>query len=586
MNGLAGFVRTEGLADPDALARMTAAVGPRHAGEPRVSGPLALGVHATRGRYAIAADVRLDDRDALRGFGEGTDAELLLRAYEAWGEELPARLVGDFAFAIWDGRALFCARDGFGARPLVWGRTDRVFAFASDTRALHALGELPRRRDPGRIADFLVDEGLETIDATSTFWRDLHKLAPGHALTLRDGDVALRRFWAPAPRDLGIASYGDAVDAFRATFTEAVRCRTRGEGVASMLSGGIDSASIVGVARRVAGEPFPTFSAIGDDPAVCPDRRFVEAAVAQGGLAPTFVRPSEAGAYADEVRRLLEETDDPFDVHAISIPMLPYVAARRAGVRVLLDGVDGDLVTSQGGHGVLYALRERRIGEAWARAGAGARYWGERSRVPMFADALRAWLRPPLPPLRRPRRPARPLLAPGVVDVDARLRTMRENARRLAGEGPGWDHARKLDWAAIPVALDRYGRAAASQGVEASHPYLDRRVVELCVSLPWAFKTHGGVQKSLLRDAMRGIVAEPIRARVPGASPHFQFTDALARALEPWLAAQLDRVADADAFVDVPAARGAWEAWRRCEGDTWPVLQVATLVAWLGRASR
>ena len=632
MSGIAGFVRTDGaLARRRDVVRMTDAIahrGPDGSGVFREGG-VALGHRALHGipeaalesqpcslgPFTVTADLRLDNRselaDALEIAASALpalgDAALLLRAYEAWGDGCVARLLGDFAFALWNAheRRLLCARDCFGARPFVYGATDRVFAFASDTRALHALGELPRRINEGRVADFIVDGGLETIDASCTFWRDLVRLPAGHLLVFREGVVSLRRYWAPVPRDLGFSSRGEVVEAFRATFTDAVRCRVRGSAVGSMLSGGLDSSSIVAVAKGLGGGPFPTFSAIGDDPAVCPDRAYVGAAVGQGGLDATLIPPSRMAEFAEEIRRHLEQTDDPFDSYVTSVPMVMYAAARRRGLRVLLDGVDGDLVCSQGGHGLAYALREGRFTEAWRRAGNAAHFQGVRSRLPLLLrqGALPcAWaslVRPRLPDGAsrwardaRHRREAqegtrasfiRPSFA-RAADLEGRFRSMRDTREAaVSGAGPGWDHARNIAWTATAAAFERYDRVAASQSMETSHPFFDRRLVELCLSIPWFHKTHGGWPKSLIRDAFRGVLADPIRSRGTSCSPHFQFTETLLRSLEPWLETQVSHVGIAGAYVEPAAVRDAWEKWRRgdaSQADT--VLRAGALIAWLG----
>jgi asparagine synthase (glutamine-hydrolysing) len=127
----------------------------------------------------ITADVRLDNRAELlaalnlssRAAATG-DAELILLAYLEWSDRCLDRLLGDFAFAIWDPRhkKLLCARDHFGMRPFYYHHAPREgFRFASDARAILVLPQVPYQVSQGRIADFLVPQ-LEWIDYTSTFF--------------------------------------------------------------------------------------------------------------------------------------------------------------------------------------------------------------------------------------------------------------------------------------------------------------------------------------------------------------------------------------------------------------------------------
>ena len=139
---------------------------------------------------AITADARIDYRDELittlgleRSPAEIGDAELILSAYLRWGDRCPERLLGDFAFAIWDPRnhCLFCARDPFGMRPLYYHYSaTRRFVFASDARAILLLEHVPYRINEGRIADFLVPS-LEWVDYESTFFEGVHRVPSANA---------------------------------------------------------------------------------------------------------------------------------------------------------------------------------------------------------------------------------------------------------------------------------------------------------------------------------------------------------------------------------------------------------------------
>src|SRR5881296_79829 len=156
------------------------------------------------GDLVLTADARIDNRDELlaalglesppiQGISDG---QLILRAYERWGERCPDRLLGDFAFAVWDRReqVLFCARDHFGVKPFYYYRADRLFAFASEIKALLCLPEAPRRLNEVRVADYL-DGGLLLGDKAGTFYQDILRLPPGHSLTIGPDRVQLRAYW-------------------------------------------------------------------------------------------------------------------------------------------------------------------------------------------------------------------------------------------------------------------------------------------------------------------------------------------------------------------------------------------------------
>ncbi|MEA2338528.1 MAG: hypothetical protein QOE82_2535, partial [Thermoanaerobaculia bacterium] len=148
------------------------------------------------GDLVITADLRIDNRAEL-GFDEAIgDAALVLAAYRRWGSECVRHLEGDFAFAIWDSRerALFCARDPFGVKPFVYSHLPgKLFAFASEVRALLALEEMPRQVDEKRIADYL---SIHFDDVARTFFRAIQRLPGGCTLTLRDGIARVTRYWS------------------------------------------------------------------------------------------------------------------------------------------------------------------------------------------------------------------------------------------------------------------------------------------------------------------------------------------------------------------------------------------------------
>ena len=193
---------------------------------------------------------------------------------------------------------------------------------------------------------------LEGIDKTSTFFEEVYRLPPAHALTVTPEGVRLRRYWTlePGP-ELRLPSDEAYAEAFLEVFTEAVRCRLRGAGpVGSMLSGGMDSGSVVAVARGLLAEagqgPLPTFSAVGPDPRTCIETRAIQAALTMDGLDPCTVSHARAGGAAAGPGGADLELDEPFDYHMTLVRVL-YLAAHRQGVKALLDGIDGDTCSAR-----------------------------------------------------------------------------------------------------------------------------------------------------------------------------------------------------------------------------------------------
>jgi len=191
---------------------------------------------------------------------DAPDPEQILRAYLRWGDACVDRLVGDFAFVLWDGprRRILAARDPLGVKPLHYRCAGGRFLYATFVSDLFPMGA-PRIVDERRVADALVPE-LEGIDAEATFFEGIRRLPPGHRLVVEDGREKLERWWSPdASRELRLKDDREYVEAFLAAFREAVSSRLDPDTFA-MLSGGLDSSAIAGVAKSVRPRLFSGFA--------------------------------------------------------------------------------------------------------------------------------------------------------------------------------------------------------------------------------------------------------------------------------------------------------------------------------------
>ena len=198
------------------------------------SGQARLPVTSRNGALVLTADVRLDNRAELTHAlacdspqeSPRTDSQLILAAYEKWGLDCAARLLGDFAFAIWDAneRRLVCVRDHMGVKPLYNYVRPHVFAFASEMRALWCLPEVPRQVNEVRVAEYLAV--LESEDKQATFYRDIQRLPNAQHLSVTSDKCQCQTYWALNPeRQIQLPSNEAYAEHFQQLFTEAVRCR-------------------------------------------------------------------------------------------------------------------------------------------------------------------------------------------------------------------------------------------------------------------------------------------------------------------------------------------------------------------------
>ncbi|MGX1097923.1 asparagine synthetase B family protein [Amorphus sp. MBR-141] len=214
---------------------------------------------ARDGRLVLVADVRLDNRDDLiAALGlpaevrRACDAEILLACLDRWEEAALDRMVGDFAFALWDAdrRRLLLARDFLGQRPLHYHCGKDFFAFASMAKGLHALAEIPYAADEQTVAELVT---LLPQSGPRSFFAHVCRVEPGHVVTVTREGAASRSYWQPRRPDRGDRGPADWVEGVRHHLDEATRSMLRGAdgAVATHLSGGFDSSAVTATAARL-----------------------------------------------------------------------------------------------------------------------------------------------------------------------------------------------------------------------------------------------------------------------------------------------------------------------------------------------
>ena len=206
----------------------------------------------------ISADARIDNRkdliQKLQASQTTTDEQLILLAYEAWGEECVKHLLGDFAFAIWDAnrKRFFCARDHFGVKPFFYAQLGDSFIFSNDINTLRQDPRVSDTLNETAIADYLVF-GLNQ-DQSSTIFRDIQRLPAGHTLTFANNEITIRQYWTlEIPDAIRFRDDRDYVERFNELLTIAVADRVRTDRVAISMSGGLDSTSLAVIAARIVG---------------------------------------------------------------------------------------------------------------------------------------------------------------------------------------------------------------------------------------------------------------------------------------------------------------------------------------------
>ncbi|MBW4577472.1 MAG: lasso peptide isopeptide bond-forming cyclase [Aphanothece sp. CMT-3BRIN-NPC111] len=498
-------------------------------------------VHQT-GYFAITADARIDNRPelmaalSLKQQREISDSELILAAYEKWGERSPEKLLGDFAFVIWDKRrqVLFCARDHFGVKPFYYYRSHHIFVFATEIKALLCLPEIPRQLNETRVGDYLIPI-LE--DKTITFYQDILRLAPGHDMVVGQKEMRWceapsfgrsHSYWSLDPaRELKLGSNQEYAEAFRELFTEAVRCRLRSAfPVGSTLSGGLDSSSVTCVARELLAEknqqPLHTFSAIFDKVTQCDERPFINAVLAQGNLKPDYIHTDQLSPFTN-INRMLWHEDEAFVVPNLFMIWGLYGAAFEQGVRVVLDGHDGDTTVS---HGFSYLSDLARTWQ-WHTLVKELKPLAKHFHTSPRKLLLRYGLKPLAP---KPIQDIWKILRRGNQFIwKAKNHTINSDfAQRLAleeriqflqahqaylAQTAREAHYRGLTNGLNPLTLEEADKVAAAFSVELRHPFFDKRLAEFCLAIPADQKLNQGWTRMVMRRAMANILPIEIQWR-------------------------------------------------------------------------
>ena len=470
-------------------------------------------------------------RNELTGLGHRfrshTDTEVVVHAYEEWGEDCFQRFNGMWALALWDARQrrLLCSRDRYGIKPFVYVDNSNAFAFASEIKALLAMGAVEPSVNHALAYDYLA-HGF--VDHTSeTFFRDVLVLPPGHLLRVTPDDAHARivRWYelpvSPSPDD-------DWAEQFADLFVDSTRLRLVSDvPVGTCLSGGLDSSSIVctvaeltasGRASLGGAAIQKTFSARYADEPRFDEGVYIAEVAARSGAERHEVYPTGARLLTD-LEELIWHQEEPFGSTSIYAQWCVYALARAEGVTVTLDGQGGDEVV--GGYPqqlspfLTQLVRDGRVRE-WAREVRAAHgIAGTAAARALVTTALRGALWSLPAPAQRALQTAKATRRYPEW-LNGRAETAPRFAAGLASVRPGDKFTAQMlsDLTfGLPALLRYCDRNSMAHSVEARLPFLDHRLVEQCFSLPAEARIHNGLTKVVLRTAMRDRVPAPVLAR-------------------------------------------------------------------------
>lgn len=413
-------------------------------------------------------------------FRTRSDTEVILHAFEEWGAECLDRFIGMFAFALWDGKELFLARDRMGEKPLYYtaSRGPVRFAFASEIKSLLTLVD--------GVPDLGDDFGaFETAVGDATLFKDIRSLPPGCYLRYDGKRVRIKRYWEIPSFDGPYQKEAYYVEKLRWLLEDAVRLRLRSDvPVGVFLSGGLDSSIIACIAR-----PDVVFSCRYPHGPRYDEFEHAQTVARHVKARQVVIQPTSAD-FKRDYPRILWHLDQPIAT-ASSIGEFSLARAASEQVKVVLGGQGAD--ECFGGY-VRYLLMtaEEELGsrEELRHYLPLARFFWHPE---MFTDPARRYFQL----IRRSEREC-PSSEQRVRDSFARHAHLVDRMGRADIE------------LSLPSLITMNDRAAAAWGLENRTPFLDHRIVELAFQLPPELKIRGMEQKVILRKVARGLVPDSI----------------------------------------------------------------------------
>jgi asparagine synthase (glutamine-hydrolysing) len=477
------------------------------------------------------ADARIDNRRELIGALARVDAadadadvELLLKAYAAWGDDAFAHIVGDFAVVIFDERRqrLVCARDPVGVKVLYTRLDAERLCVSSQLAALLSVSEATPGLNLEYIADHLAN-GVARANTTTTPYRGIERLRPGHLLIVDRDQARTIQYWdwncAPPVEYRQVGDYALHV---RALFTDAVRAslRTPG-GVWTDLSGGLDSSSIACVASEcLAADPgrarLSAVSQVFGEAATSDERAWSAHVRSKYDLAEHVI-DGDRHHPVRGLRELVEHWEEPHPsllVGDIERGYHELIGGDPASV--LLTGIAAEAVVMGKQEGPVH-FADRLARFEWGTLAREAGAWQRTLRVPL-ANLLRDYA-------------VRPWIGRRLVGygwqraVHAWIRPEFDRRFHLKARATHGSMPQRFASPADQLHYEKIGRVPGfllrgylDKCTDIRYPFLYRPLVELMLRLPWDVKLRASESKTLLRQAMRGVLPEAIRTRRIGTS--------------------------------------------------------------------
>lgn len=471
----------------------------------------------------------LEVRKALESegvtFQTRSDTEVFLRAISHYGLPALDRCEGMWAFAIYDEKdgTLTLCRDRFGEKPLYIYKDNTGLYFGSEIKFIRELLGHPLKVNDDQVCRYLVNGYKALYKGTQTFFRDVTELKPGSVMVLSPGGVTSTSvYWNPRISQNQDMTYDEAVKGTRDHLLRAVELRLRSDvPLAFCMSGGVDSNTLISIAKRIFNYDVHGFTIINTDPRY-DEREMVEASVKELKIRHTPI-PTDTTGFLQNLRQLICQHDAPVYTISYYAHWLLMQSIAGHGYRVSISGTAADeFFSGYFDHHLMYLYEIR-------------------NDPGRHKEALNDWIEKIRPLVRN-----RFLQDPDLFIKDPSFRDYifldSEKFQQYLHEMWSEKFAEKtysddllrnrmlneLFHESVPVILHEDDLNAMYYSIENRSPFLDRNLFEFCATIPTRHLIQKGVAKAVLRDAMRGIVPDVIldeHRKVGFNAPIFDFLD-------------------------------------------------------------
>jgi asparagine synthase (glutamine-hydrolysing) len=459
-------------------------------------------------------ELRKELEDKGHVFVTKTDTEVIMAAYEEWGESCLNRFNGMWSFVIYDQKKniIFCSRDRFGIKPFYYYLDDDFFVFGSEMKSIFRFPIPSLTINEEKLMLQLV-QGYRYNDGEQyTFFQEIKQLQPAEFMIfdLSERKQKKETFWkldlqSKFPKHM---PKEELISEFRRLLLDSVRIRLRSDVPYTFtLSGGMDSASVVSISKKVFGKEVITFSAVYEKGNRYDEQEYIEATIDDLKNEHYFIKP-RLGDFFSNLDEMIRYHDEPICTVTYYSHWQVMQKIKEQGFKVILSGLAADeSLTGYYYYFPYYFLDLLHSGQPGS-----------------LKREVDAWLSV------HKRRPEEWEEFQKDPDTSRLLFPKKDSYRRLLRKGflerfKGKEEVRFCDSAltnrmynelrieGVPVLVKSEDRNSMRFSLESRTPFLDYRLVEFCYRLPNSLKIRNGISKYIFREAMSGILNDKVRMR-------------------------------------------------------------------------